>query len=309
MKNIKKFVFMELLCLVCFGVLFFGISSEADVDSSVFKYEKTPVYEEWTGKYSPEEINTRIQIYDIGRRLGKGIHYQETVQHDPFPFTKGNPAYKYSAARIYNSEKRGADIIYVGTTATVDTIKCLRMIVSGYLQEAFDLDAKAADDMAVTAIYWNTTVYNNTDFFSKEFDEKVMTTFGDRTKKIGLSSDYKEWPGNTKIIIPHQFTPPVAAIEQPKVEEKSKTEEVAVKQEESVNRYEEFTAKDNETKQKNDFEVVNVDKKAKGLKLPLPILISIILVIIAMIAAFVVLIVKNLDALKDKEEAEEKKGA
>ena len=76
-----------------------------------------------------------------------------------------------------------------------------------------------------------------------------------------------------------------------------------------MNRYEEFTTKDNETTQKNDFEVVNVDTKAKGLKLPLPILISIILVIIAMIAAFVVLIVKNLDALKDKEEAEEKKGA
>ena len=304
MKNIKKFVFMELLCLIGFGVLFVGISNEADVDSDLFTYEKTPVYEEWKGKYSPEEINTRIQIYDIGRRLGRGIIYQEKKQNDPEPFVKGNPAYKYSAARIYSDQKRGADIIYIGSTATVDTIKCLRMIVSGYLQEAFSLDAKKADDMAVTAIYWNTAVYNNTEFFEKEFTEKVLTSFSDRTKKIGLSADYKDWAGNSKIIIPHQFTPPVVATEEVKTEEPTGLEN-------SVQRYEEeqSTTDSTETKPKNDFEVVNVDKKAQGLKLPLPLLISIVLVIIAMIAAFIVLIVRNIDAIKDKDEQTEQKGA
>ena len=68
---------MELLCLIAFGVVFFGASKEAGIDADVFKFDDIPSYEEWKGTYSPEEINTRIQIYDIGRRLGRGIAYQE----------------------------------------------------------------------------------------------------------------------------------------------------------------------------------------------------------------------------------------
>ena len=59
---------MELLCLIGFGVLFVGISNEADVDSDLFTYEKTPVYEEWKGKYSPEE-----KIRSSGMWLKQGL--------------------------------------------------------------------------------------------------------------------------------------------------------------------------------------------------------------------------------------------
>jgi hypothetical protein len=302
MKNIKKFVFMELLCLIAFGIVFIGASKEADLDSDVFKFDDTPTYEEWKGTYSPEEINTRIQIYDIGRRLGRGISYQERVEDDPFPFVKGNPAYKYSAARIYGSEKRGADVIYIGKTASVDTIKCLRMIVSGYLQQAFSMDEENADKIALTAIYWNTSVYGKKDFFNEVFDERVLSVFDDRTKDIGLSSNFRDWPGKTKIVIPHQFANPIAA---------SSTTESEAAEEESAPVETVATGGYAEEPKRNedDFDVVTVKNPVKANPIPLPMRISIVFVILAMIAAFIVLIIKNLDAVATKKNEEEKKGA
>ena len=312
MKNLKKFVFMELLCLIAFGVVFFGASKETGIDADVFKFDNIPSYEEWKGTYSPEEINTRIQIYDIGRRLGRGIAYQERVDNDPFPFVKGNPPYKYSSARIYGDQKRGADIIYIGKTATVDTIKCLRMIVSGYLQQAFAMDADTADSVALTAIYWNTSVYGKLDFFREVFDERVLEVYGDRTSEIGLSSNFRDWPGNTKIVIPHQFASPIAAaapVEQ-KAEPAPVAKENAVEEVAPVSAPEpksEPTSK----KSADDFEIVTLDNTNTGKTsmISLPMRIFIIAVIIAMIAAFVILIIRNLEAVSTKPSVEEKKGA
>ena len=302
MKNIKKFVFMELLCLLAFGAVFVASSKETAMDSALFRFDDTPSYEEWTGKYSPEEINTRIQIYDIGRRLGRGISYQERVDNDPFPFVKGNPAYKYSAARIYGNEKRGADIIYIGKTATVDTIKCLKMIVSGYLQQAFAMDEATADTVALTAIYWNTSVFGKTDFFREVFDERVLDVYSDRTNEVGLSSNYRDWPGNTRIVIPHQFASPIAS-PAPVAEEEPMQEEAYIEPEKPAV-YEEPPVK-----KEKDFEVVSVPNSVKANPISLPMRIFIILVIIAMIAAFIVLIIRNLDAMKEKDVSDEKKGA
>ncbi len=232
MKDVKKFVFMELLVLVAVGIVFFSTSNESDVNLDLFSVEKNPTYKEWTGSYAPSQINTRRQIYDIGHRLGRGIIYQEQTDNDPLPFVKGNPAYKYSAARIYGDTKRGADIIYLGETATVDTIKCLRMIISGYLQSAFVMSSADSDAAALKICYWNTSVYDNIQFFEETFDEGVLKIFKDKTNKIGLSSNYKDWPGNTRIVIPHTFVAPVAEVTPP-VEEIPPVEEV-VQQEEVI---------------------------------------------------------------------------
>lgn len=255
MKDMKKFVFMELLVLVAVGMVFFSTSSESDVNLDLFSVDKNPTYREWTGSYAPNQINTRRQIYDIGHRLGRGILYQEQTDNDPLPFVKGNPAYKYSAARIYGDTKRGADVIYLGETATVDTIKCLRMIISGYLQSAFVMSSADSDAAALKICYWNTSVYDNNKFFEETFDEGVLKIFKDKTNKIGLSSNYKDWPGNTRIVIPHAFLTPVVEVSTP-VKEVTPVEEV-VEQSEPIPVVEEETPVE-------QHEVVPVSSPKKG---------------------------------------------
>ena len=184
-----------------------------NIDTDYVNSSKAASYKEWTGGYAPHEINTAEQIKDIGRRLGRGIKYQESVQNDPNPYNKGNPAYKYSSARIYGNDKRGADVILIGKTATVDTIKCLKMILRGYLEAAFgysDMDARA---VAENICYWNSNNYNNTEMFGTKFENALMTVFDGYYKNAGLSESYTDWKESI-LIIPHAFVETATAIEE-----------------------------------------------------------------------------------------------
>lgn len=209
-NSMKKILFA--ICLVSLVTFFANAQEKIDIDTDFVADSNRTSYEEWTGGYSPEEINTASEIMDIGRRLGRGIKYQESVQNDPNPFNKGNPAYKYSAARVYGSEKRGADVILIGHTATVDTVKCLKLIIRGYLESAFAYNAEDSKRLAEKICYWNTNNFDNRAYFDSNFESAVLSVFDGRFEHVGLSSSYKEWKG-TVLVIPHvsDFVPSVNA--------------------------------------------------------------------------------------------------
>lgn len=196
----KKLLFA--IGFVSFVTFFANAQEKINIDTDFVADSSRTSYEEWTGGYSPEEINTASEIMDIGRRLGRGIKYQESVQNDPNPFNKGNPAYKYSAARIYGTEKRGADVILIGHTATVDTVKCLKLIIRGYLESAFAYNTEDSKRLAEKICYWNTNNFDNRTYFDSNFESAVSDVFSGRFEHIGLSSSYKEWKG-TILVIPH----------------------------------------------------------------------------------------------------------
>lgn len=200
----KSVLFFGLVLSSIFTV--FASEKTSGVDSDFLYENNQAVYQEWTGGYSPSEINTANQIKDIGRRLANGIRYQEEVQEEPQPFNKGNPAYKYSAARVYGNEKRGADILLIGETATVDTIKCLKMILQGYIENAYGYEPEAAWKLAEAVCYWNTNNFNNSEIV-ETFEENVKEVFAGYYTKTGLSEDYHQWKKSI-LLIPHIFTKP-----------------------------------------------------------------------------------------------------
>lgn len=213
----KSFLFFGFVFTALIMTSFAFGQESINIDTDYINSSKAASYKEWTGGYAPYEINTAEQIRDIGRRLGRGIKYQESVQNDPNPYNKGNPAYKYSSARIYGKDKRGADVILIGRTATVDTIKCLKMILRGYLEAAFgysDMDARA---VAENICYWNSNNYNNTEMFSTKFENALMTVFDGYYKNIGLSESYTDWKESI-LIIPHAFVETATAIEETETE-------------------------------------------------------------------------------------------
>ena len=190
------------------------VKRKASLDSSYINTSTAANYKEWTGGYAPEEINTAQQIKDIGIRLGKGITYQENVQDEALPYNKGNPAYKYSSARIYGQNKRGADVLLIGQSATVDTVKCLKLIIRGYLENAFGCSEASAKILAEEICYWNTNNYGNKDFFNSSFEAGVTDVFAGRYKNIGLPENYRDWKQSI-IIIPHEFTKSAEAYVEP----------------------------------------------------------------------------------------------
>lgn len=223
----------SLIAFAFVSLLFAGVSafaqSDADVkrkvnlDSSYINSNTSASYKEWTGGYAPEEISTAEQIKDIGRRLGKGITYQESVQDEALPYNKGNPAYKYSSARIYGQNKRGADVLLIGQTATVDTIKCLKLIIRGYLESAFGCSEYTAKALAEDICYWNTNNFGKRDFFTSDFEAGVTEVFAGRYKNVGLSENYRDWKESI-IIIPHEFTKPAATYFEPVYEPEPEAE-------------------------------------------------------------------------------------
>lgn len=177
-----------------------AFAQDISVDSDVMRGGKSPSYVEYSGSYESGEMATGSQIRETGRSLGRIIHAHED---DETPFAKGNPAYKYSAGRVYGKDKAGADILYLGESVGVNTIKCLRLIVSGYVQEAFSCSQTESDLIAVAVCDWNANHYLDSAYFEKRYDLRVFSLFADLCNDIGLSTDYHEWP-NSRIVIPHQ---------------------------------------------------------------------------------------------------------
>ncbi len=204
-KTVIKKAVMAFAGLLFSSFLAFSQGLKGSIDVDFFSGEENASYTEWTGGYSPSEINTRSQIKDIGRRLANGIQYQETEENDPFPYNKGNPAYKYSAARVYGTSKRGADVILIGETATVDTIKCLKMILQGYVENAYGISPSESESLAQALCNWNTALYNNS-YLLNQFEDGVKDAFSGYATKTGLSNSFREWKKSV-LVIPHVFTP------------------------------------------------------------------------------------------------------
>ena len=244
-KTVIKKAVMAFTGLLFSSFLAFSQEMKGSIDVDFFSGEESASYTEWTGGYSPSEINTRSQIKDIGRRLANGIQYQETEENDPFPYNKGNPAYKYSAARVYGSTKRGADVILIGETATVDTIKCLKMILQGYVENAYGISSAESESLAQALCNWNTALYNNS-YLLNQFEDGVKDVFSGYATKTGLSTSFREWKKSV-LIIPHVFTPV----------------QVAEAVEESENQYESnFDYSDNSYVQESIPEPVEEKKEA-----------------------------------------------
>ena len=300
-NSMKKLLFaIGLVSLVTF---FANAQEKIDIDTDFVADSNRTSYEEWTGGYSPEEINTASEIMDIGRRLGRGIKYQESVQNDPNPFNKGNPAYKYSAARVYGSEKRGADVILIGHTATVDTVKCLKLIIRGYLESAFAYNTEDSKRLAEKICYWNTNNFDNKSYFDSNFESAVSSVFEGRFEHVGLSSSYKEWKG-TILVIPHisDYVPSVSVTPDVSEEMTEQTEfdytdysayepESSVSESDSYDSYNNsYTDNINNSKRSENSSIYASSKSSSWLTTPMLLLIiAAALVLIGVIVAIVIM--------------------
>ncbi|MGP1438437.1 MAG: P83/100 family protein [Treponema sp.] len=93
-----------------------------------------------------------------------------------------------------------ADIIILGSQVNVDHIDNLRLIIEGYLSSSYGYSRQDAKTLAHFITIYNAVYRGNMQAFSKKYKNVVLKNLS--SDKVGLATNYTEWPGKTQIVIP-----------------------------------------------------------------------------------------------------------
>ena len=164
-----------------------------EVDISEISQADRVDFVNYTGRDSKSE--TINEIRSIGTRLANLVRNGRSDVLYRYNM-------KYSALRAISkdSDKFSADIFFIDKTARVDHIKNVRRIISSYLERMYGYTTKEADAIAVYVTYYNAVYRGDIDFFSERYAPAVMKHL--TKNNVGISTDYREWPGNTAIVVP-----------------------------------------------------------------------------------------------------------
>lgn len=155
----------------------------------------TIVFINYTGPHS--KIDSLASIKQLGSNLGT------VVAKDTSKATSAGNSAKYSVIHAIDPEETGkldADIILVGTDATVDHIDNLRRIIASYLVAAYGYSEKDAETVAVFVTVYNAVYRGNFDAYQKKYKKIVLDNLS--PSNCGLSVNYTDWPGKSQIVIP-----------------------------------------------------------------------------------------------------------
>jgi len=202
-------------CVAIAVIILAGISSisYAQVDRNELRDLPPVVFINYEGPHV--RLNSREEIRQIGVALGRNIAARERelapVLEAMTPEQRRSHSYLFEtgASNRYfiihsisapENSKLNADILGLGVDTGVDHVRNLRVIIQGYLQEAYNYSASDALLLAEYITIYNAVYRGSWDYFLERYKTQVMSRLTrDRT---GLSIRYDEWPGRTLIVIP-----------------------------------------------------------------------------------------------------------
>ncbi len=152
-------------------------------------------FENYAGPHAV--IETAAAITNIGTQLGLVVAQDLTS-----PTTAGAGG-KYTVIHAVDPETEGgldADIMLLNPNAGVDHIKNLRRIITGYLEAAYGYEREDASTIATFVTVYNAVYRGQMDYFAEKYKGTVLDELDE--EKVGLSTIWSEWPGNTQIVIP-----------------------------------------------------------------------------------------------------------
>ena len=168
---------------------------EVDKDELNSTGDTTIEFINYTGPH--KVIDSIAAIKAIGSGLGSQI------AKDPAKFASTAKNQKYYVIHAVDENETGkfdADILFIGSDATVDHIVNLRRIISAYLSSAYGYSEKDADTLAVFITVYNAVYRGKLDTFKSKYKKVVTDNLS--ADNCGLSVNYKDWPGKSEIIIP-----------------------------------------------------------------------------------------------------------
>ena len=182
----KKYI-VVISILFSLSALFAINVNEKEVQSTS---DDTVDFINYTGKH--DEVDTVEAIRGIGRGLAGAVTSGRQGTQD-----------RYIVIHAVDSTTKAgldADILILGAKVRVDHIDNLRLIIEGYLSSAYNYSKKDAKTLAHFITIYNAVYRGRMDMFNKKYKSFVLQNLN--PNKVGLSTTYNEWPGNTQIVIP-----------------------------------------------------------------------------------------------------------
>ena len=142
-------------------------------------------------------IETAAAITGIGTQLG------QSVAVDVNRSATYRPEGKYTVIHAVGGDEPGkldADIFVIQPSATVDHIRNVRRILSGFLTAAYGYTKDDADTIAVFITVYNAVYRNELSVFNQKYNAEVLKYLN--REQVGLSTVWTDWAGGTQIVIP-----------------------------------------------------------------------------------------------------------
>jgi hypothetical protein len=162
------------------------------VDVDELKTAKKVEFVNYTGPVNV--FQTDVDIRGIGRTLAAQILKGSAVAAWQV---------KYSAIHAVDAaepEKLGADIISLDRNAKIDHIDNVRRVASAYMTGLYKYPRRDSDLLALFVSYYNAIYRGNLSYFTGKFKTVVLSHL--TADKVGISTNYFDWPGKTQMVIP-----------------------------------------------------------------------------------------------------------
>ncbi len=180
------------------AALFFAFNAaalEVDVDEIRSTAADSVEFENYGGPHSViESVEAIVGIgTSLGVELSQNLEEPRTIQ----------PGAKYSVIHAINLDKDtllNADIFVLSEAAGVDHITNLRRILSGFLVSAYNYSWDDAWTVATFLTVYNAVYRGQIETFDERYKQVVIQNL--TPEKVGLSTNWEDWAGNTQIIIP-----------------------------------------------------------------------------------------------------------
>ncbi|MCR5290136.1 MAG: hypothetical protein K6E51_09115 [Treponema sp.] len=199
---VKATICCLLVCCITPFLMQANTKESLSIDSLIFSDNQKNDSIGSTRNALQEVSRTDLQFREIGRYMGNEMKNQSLSKNLIYPFVSVPQDSSYKVARVYPQNKEGADVIYIDTIDSENTLLCITYVISGYIETAFSLDADQADVLAFQICQWNSKHYNEISYFKSQFEERVIQLFSNRTSCIGLKLTEQGWTNKTRIIIP-----------------------------------------------------------------------------------------------------------
>ncbi|MCZ8343185.1 MAG: P83/100 family protein [Leptospira sp.] len=128
---------------------------------------------------------------ELGKKLSESLGKNDKVTVDGITITRVLPG---------KDGKMGADILSIPDSQSFEHVNSIARIISAYIETSFQYKAGGADTLAQYVLYYNAAHRKDSNFFAKKYTEAVISSTS--PAKIGIDTNYKNWPGKTEIIIP-----------------------------------------------------------------------------------------------------------
>jgi len=184
---------MTKVLMLCF-LFSAAVAGGLEVDSEeLAPYIDAPIeFQNYEGPH--EAVQTRDEILGIGLSIGE----QFTPEFGQFSYFG-----VYTVIHAVDPETPtglDADIMLLSEQARVDHIDNFRLIISGYLQSAYDYNEADAGLLAEYVTIYNAVFRGELEFFEERYKPIVFEHLSEDS--VGLSTLYSDWPGGTELVIP-----------------------------------------------------------------------------------------------------------